>query len=63
MFAWWCVILGVLLIGFVAYTVGYNDGFRRGFRVALDLFQYGDVEDDGAIVWRANKSEEDEDNE
>lgn len=60
MFAWWCVILVALLIAFVAYNVGYNDGFRRGFRVALDLLQYGDMEDDGTIVWRANKSEEDE---
>lgn len=63
MFAWWCVILVALLIAFVAYTVGYNGGFRRGFRVVLDLLQYGDVEDDETIVWRANKPEEDEGNE
>lgn len=63
MFEWFCVILGALLIGFVGYSVGYNDGFRRGFKVGLDLLQYGDVEDDGTIVWRADNPEEDKDNE
>lgn len=63
MFVWWCVILVALLIAFVAYSVGYNDGFRRGFKVCMNMFTYGDVEDDGTIVWRPEKSEEDKGNE
>lgn len=63
MFEWWCVILGALLIGFVAYNVGYNDGFRRGFEVNMDMFMYGETEDDGTIVWRPEKSEKSEEDE
>lgn len=62
MFEWWCVILGALVIAFVAYSAGYNDGFRRGFTVCLNMFEYGDVEDDGTVVWRTEKPEDGEGN-
>ena len=63
MFEWWCVILGALVIGFIAYNAGYNDGFRRGFKVSMDMFMYGETEDDGTIVWRPERPEEGKDNE
>lgn len=62
MFEWWCVILGALVIAFVAYNAGYSDGFRRGFKASTGMFMYGETEDDGTIVWRPEKSEDGEDN-
>lgn len=58
MFMWWCVILVVLLIAFVMYNAGYNDGFRRGLRVGMDMFMYGETEDDGTVVWRPEQNED-----
>ena len=63
MFEWWCVIVGALVIAFVAYNVGYDGGFRRGFKVSMDMFMHGETEDDSTIVWRPEKCEDGEDNE
>lgn len=62
MFEWWCVVVGALVIAFVAYNAGYSDGFRRGFKASMDMFTYSETEDDGTIVWRPEKREDGEDN-
>lgn len=52
MFEWWCMIVGALVIAFVAYNAGYSDGFRRGFKASVDVFMHSETEDDSTIVWR-----------